>query len=171
MFGKTGDTINGAAANAYVVVGPGQIGVFEVYAAGAWRYGVITHTVNSMAYAAATNTTGFTASAAQIAGGGIETDLNLTGTLGAGAALTTPTAAAVISARPSAKIGDTWKLRVLNNSSANYAWTLTAGSGFTLAGTAQTVAQTTFRDWLCTVTSMAAITCQSLGQVAISAAP
>jgi hypothetical protein len=171
VFGQTGDTINGAAANAAAVVGPAQIGVFEAYAAGAWRYGIVTHTIKAFSYAAATNTTGFTASAAQIAGGGLETDLDLTGTLGAGAALTTPTAAAVIAARPTAKIGDTWKLRVLNDSGGAFAWTLTAGSGFSLAGTAQTVAQTTYRDWLCTITSMSAITCQSLGQVAISAAP
>ena len=114
-------------------------------------------------FATATNTTGFTATTAQVVGAKL-TVLSLTGTLGAGAALTTPTATAILAALPNAAIGRTYTLRFINNSSANFAWTITAGTGVTVTGTA-TVAQNTFREYAVTVTAVGtpAVTLQNIG--------
>ncbi len=69
-------------------------------------------------YNAATNTTGFTATQSQIMGAE-QTYLNLTGTLGAGAALTLPTAAILQATLTpqQAVVGSTVVLRVINSSS------------------------------------------------------
>lgn len=113
----------------------------------------------------ATNTTGFTATTAQLSGADQLQVLSLTGTLGAGAALTTPTATALIAALGGYGIvGNTYVLRFINNSSANFAWTITAGAGVTVTGTA-TVAQNVWREYLVTVTATGtpAVTLQNIG--------
>ena len=109
-----------------------------------------------VAYSAAANTTGFTATGAQIAEAST-TVLDLTGTLGAGAALTLPTVAAMLASfTPNqAVVGSTIILRVVNHSSAAFAWTVTTNTGWTLAGT-MTVAQSTFRDFQLMVTAVGA---------------
>lgn len=117
-------------------------------------------------YNAATNTTGFTASQSQIMGAE-STVLNITGTLGAGAALTLPTAAvlqATLTAQQ-AVVGSTTLLRVINSSGGAFAWTVTTAAGWTLNGT-MTVAQNTWRDFIVTITGVgasAAMTLQSIG--------
>ena len=117
-------------------------------------------------YNAATNTTGFTATQSQIMGSEF-TVLNLTGTLGAGAALTLPTATVMQATMTpqQAVVGSTTLLRVINSSSANFAWTVTTASGWTLNGT-MTVAQNTWRDFIVTITGVgasAAMTLQAIG--------
>lgn len=114
-------------------------------------------------FSTATNTTAFTATTAQTVGGKL-TVLALTGTLGAGAALTLPTATAIVAALPGAAIGRTYTLRFINSSSGAFAWTITAGIGDTVTGTA-TVAQSTFRDYEVLVTAVAtpAVTLQNIG--------
>lgn len=116
-------------------------------------------------YNAASNTTAFTASGAQISGAA-QCFFNLTGTLGAGAALTLPTVANLIAALPSAvqssPVGITWQLRILNTSSGAFAWTVTTNTGWTLNGS-MVVAQNTFVDFVLTITSATTATLQRVG--------
>lgn len=81
-----------------------------------------------------------------------EVVLSMTGALGAGANLTTPTAAQIAAAIPNMKAGMSYRLRIINKSSGAFAWTLVAGTNVTLAGTSQAIAQNTWREYrvLCT---------------------
>lgn len=155
------DTINGIAATAGVLLLPGSIGIFNCAVAGAWT--VQPASTNSAAYTTASNTTGFTASAAQVTGGLASVDLALTGTLGAGANITTPTAAAIVAALHCPTVGTSYRLRITNRSGGAFSWTVVAGSGITLNGTA-TIAQNTWREFVMTVTNAAtpAVTMQSV---------
>src|SRR5215831_8922637 len=112
-------------------------------------------------YSAATNTTSFTATAAQFAGTNFCV-LNCTGTLGSGQNITTPTAAAIIAAMGSPLVGGNYRLRIINSSGGAFSWTVVAGSGVTINGTA-TIAQNTWRDFLVTVATASTITMQSIG--------
>lgn len=108
---------------------------------------------------AAVNTTAFTATTAQVVGNGLVV-LNLTGTLGAGAAITMPTAAQIFAVpKP---VGSVWTLRLINNSAGAFAWTLTAGTGDTITGSA-TIAQSTYADYMVTVTSPTTVTFVRIG--------
>ena len=60
------------------------------------------------------------------------------------------------------KIGSTYRLRVINRSSGNFAWTMTTNTGWTLTGT-MTIAQNTWRDFVVTLTSLTAATLQAVG--------
>ena len=114
-------------------------------------------------YEVAANVTAFTATAAQVSGAN-HVSLALTGTLAAGQALTLPTAASIIAAVPNAYVGQTYTLRIINQSSANFAWTVTANTGSTLAGGGvATVAQNTWRDYLVTLTGPSTVTFTNLG--------
>lgn len=117
-------------------------------------------------YNAASNTTGFTATQSQIMGAET-TVLNLTGTLGAGAALTLPTAAVMQATMTpqQAVVGSTTTLRVINSSGGAFSWTVTTATGWTLNGT-MTVAQNTWRDFIVTITAVGAtptMTLQAIG--------
>lgn len=107
-----------------------------------------------------------------ITGAGDTVILNMTGTLGAGAAVTLPTVAALVAAMTAAGItptpGTSYELDIYNSSGANFAWTITTNTGWTLTGT-MTVAQNTFRRCIVTFTSLTAVVLQSLGQFAIGA--
>lgn len=102
----------------------------------------------------ASNTAAFTAIGSQVAGGQVNV-LALTGALGAGAALTLPTVAAMIAALPANMqanpVGVSFELRVINVS-ATQTWTMTTNTGWTLTGT-MTVATATFRDFIVTITA------------------
>ena len=133
--------------------------------------------IQDSAYVAATNTTSFTATAAQVAGANTWNILNLTGTLGAGATLTLPTVAAIgannatyglFGYDPASGVADTFILDIYNSSGGAYSWTVAIGSGWTLNGTL-TIAQNTYRRFQCIWTSATAITGQSLGQFAVTA--
>lgn len=109
-------------------------------------------------YSANTATAGFTAIGTDVA---LPCDvataigtviLDLTGTLGAGASLQLPTVAALQSTLAESYTGQTYILRIINNSSAAFVWTITTNTGWTLAGTV-TIAQNTFRDFLVTIIS------------------
>ena len=109
----------------------------------------------------ATDTTSLTAG--NITGGWNTVTLAMTGTLGAAATGTFPTVTATVAAiSPAIVAGKSYRLRVINSSSANFAWTITGGTGWTLAGT-RTVAQNTWRDFLITFTSLTAASLQSIG--------
>lgn len=104
----------------------------------------------------ATNTTSFTATAAQIgATSTIETFFQLTGTLGSGQNLTLPTAAAILAASQNPVVGESWKLRIINESSGNFAWTVLAG-GCTLTAATPAIAQNTWQDFVVTITAIGA---------------
>ncbi|HEM7879088.1 TPA: hypothetical protein U2L31_005514 [Burkholderia contaminans] len=118
-------------------------------------------------YNVATNTTGFTATGAQISGAA-QVYFNLNGTLGAGAALTLPTVASLIAALPAsvqaAPVGLSWQLRVINSSGGAFAWTVTTNTGWTLGGTSQAIAQSTFQDYVVTITSATTASLQAVGK-------
>lgn len=115
-----------------------------------------------LAYNTNTATSAVTLTGANVTGGSAETVLALTGTLGADANATLPTVAGMVAALPDAAAGQTFKLRVINESSANHVWTVITNTGWTLTGT-MTVAQNTWRDFVVTLTSLAAATLQSVG--------
>lgn len=114
-------------------------------------------------YVAATNTSAFTATATQIFNANDNT-LKLTGTLGAGAAITMPTAAALLATMSAPYVNFSFNLRIINQQSGAFAWTVTTSTGNTLLGT-QTIAQNTFRDYYVTITNVttAAVTYQEVG--------
>jgi len=98
-------------------------------------------------YNAATNTTSFTMTAAQmgLTGVGSETAvLDCTGTLGSGQNITTLTAALMWAALAAPVNGQAYVLRIINNSSGAFSWTLVGGTGVTINGTA-TIAQNVFQ--------------------------
>lgn len=160
LIGALFPGIQGAtpAITPYLGAMPDQIGLLTaMLSINPWQAAVFN---------AATNTTGFTATQSQIMSAEF-TVLALTGTLGAGAALTLPTVATLISTLTpqQAVVGSTIGLRILNQSGGAFAWTVTTNTGWTLAGT-QTIAQTTFRDFIITLTNVGATptaVCQSVG--------
>lgn len=115
----------------------------------------------STQYAAATNTSGFTATGAQVAGAA-DVTLNLTGAMGADANIQLPAAVDLVAAIPNARAGMSFKLRIINSSSVNHVWTATTNTGLTLNGT-MTMAQNTFRDFYVTLTSLTAVAIQAIG--------
>ena len=121
------------------------------------------------AYQTNTATTAATVTATNITGGGAdEVTLNMTGTLGAGAALTLPLASALWAALPNAAVGSTYKLRILNGGAGAFAWTVTTNTGWTLNGT-MTVAQNTVREFYVTLAAASTATLQSIGTFAVTA--
>ena len=137
---------------------PGSVGVTVNQLAQFANAGVFTKGV----YGVDTATTSFTAGVSEVAGAGLVV-LNLTGALAAGANVTTPAASDLIGDFPIAPlVGMSWVWRILNNSSGAFAWTVVAGAGVTLGGTA-TIGQNTWREFLFTVTGSAAVSLQNIG--------
>lgn len=100
--------------------------------------------------------------AANITGGYNEVTLNMTGTLTGAANEQLPTVAALVAAIPNAVAGQSYKLRIINSSSGNFAWTVTTNTGWTLSGN-MAIAQNTWRDFYVTLTSLTAATLQQIG--------
>ena len=125
---------------------PDQIGVINaILAINPWQATI---------YNAAANTTGFTATQSQVMGAEF-TVLELTGTIGAGQALTLPTVANLIATLTpqQAVVGSTIGLRVGRAATGAFNWTVTTNTGWTLNGT-MTIAQSTFRDFFITLTNV-----------------
>lgn len=117
----------------------------------------------SAAYTTNTATAGVTLTAGNISGGTAAVYLALTGTLGAGANAQLPLVTALVSALIDPVAGSSYTLRVINESGANFAWTITTNTGWgTLNGT-MTIAQNTWRDFTITLTSLTAAVLQSVG--------
>ncbi len=154
------DTINGNAASVGVKLFPGAVGVFRATASGVW---ICSSTQpQGGVFRADAATSGTTLSAAGISGGSASVDLLLSGTLGAGANVQLPTVADLVAALPNAKVGASYRLRIINASSANFAWTVTTNTGWTLVGT-MTIAQNTWREFVVTIPSiLASATLQSV---------
>ncbi len=113
-------------------------------AAGAVQVGVLNP--NRVGYVANTASAAATLSATSMVAGTDMNVVNMTGSLSGGAALTIPTVAALMAAKPGGAFNSTSLLRIVNNSAGNFAWTLTAGASESVSGTA-TVAQNTSRDF------------------------
>lgn len=116
------------------------------------------------AYHADSNAAAHVLTAANLTGSSAEVVLALTGALAAGANATTDTAANIVAALPSAAVGVSYKLRIINESSGAFSWTVVGGTGVTVTGTA-TIAQNTWREFIVKVTAMAtpAVTLQNVG--------
>jgi hypothetical protein len=111
-------------------------------------------------YTANTATSATTLAASSLVVGDLVV-VNMTGTLGAGANLTTDTAANWIAAQ-GVPTGD-YILRIINSSSGAFSWTVVAGTGVTLNGTA-TIAQNTWREFRVQLNQSAGtVTMQSIG--------
>lgn len=122
------------------------------------------NTINPLAneqYNTNAATSATTATAASMAGSN-DCTLNMTGTLAGAANLTTPTAAALIAQAGNAPVGSSWRVRIMNTSGGNFAWTMVGGTGVTVNGTA-TIAQNAWRDFQVTVGASSTITMQAIG--------
>jgi hypothetical protein len=104
-----------------------------------------------------------TLTAAQFAhsSGGSDVTLELTGTQVGAFNVTTPTAAQIVTAMNNPIPGQTYRLRVVNQSGGAFTGTLVGGTGVTITGTA-TIAQNTWRDFIVTITSLTAVAVRSI---------
>lgn len=107
-----------------------------------------------------TGTTATTFAAGELTGAAFTVYTNTQGTPGS---LATRTATQMIADLGNAYIGQTWMLRIVNGQGTG-TLTLTGGTGVTLTGLG-TMAANTWRDFVCTITSIAspAITLQDVG--------
>ena len=114
-------------------------------------------------YNAAANTSSFTATQSQIMGAE-ETVLALTGTAGAGVALTLPTATVMQTTMTptQAAVGSTTLLRILNSTSQTV--TVTTAAGWTLNGT-MTIATGTARDFIVSISAIGASPAMALQNI------
>lgn len=165
--------VNGATS--FAIAAPFGTCEFKPVQTGAiwtWMVERSSPTVVLRAYNTNTATAGTTLTGANISSAKDQVTLNMTGTLGAGANAQLPTVAALVTAMLAAGIqpyvGMTYELDVMNTSSANFSWTVTTNTGWTLTGT-MTIAQNTFRRFYITLSSLTAATLQSVGQYAINA--
>lgn len=138
------DTINGMAGSIGVLVPQDGVAFAVGAAAGAINLGVID--ANKAGYVANTASAAATLSAVSMSGANVLNVINMTGSLSGGAALTMPTVAAILAARPGVHKSDTFVTRIANNSAGAFSWTLTAGSAESVSGTA-TIAQGAWRDF------------------------
>lgn len=159
-----------ALAALFPGIGPGQTPSLVMNGAVADQVGLVNAIVGinpfqEVIYNTAANTTAFTLTGTQISGAA-QCYMNLTGTLGAGQALTLPTVANLIAALPATvqanPVGLSWQLRIISSQAAAFSWTVTTNTGWTLAGT-QTIAQTSWRDFVLTITSATTASLQSVG--------
>ena len=118
--------------------------------------------VGSLSYGTNTAVASATLTAENISGGTGQVALALTGTLTGAANATLPTVAALIAANPSYVSGQMYQLRIRNESAGAYTWTVATATGWTLNGT-MTIAQTTYRDFFVTITSLTTATLQGVG--------
>jgi hypothetical protein len=126
----------------------------------------IEKSINSptAAFATDTSTASFTATVVEIAGTTNPPNDNvylaLTGTASTGVALTLPTVAALAAALPSTFAGQSWILRIYNNTTQTV--TVTTSTGWTLTGT-MTILNNVWRDFVITMTSATAAVIQNVG--------
>lgn len=107
---------------------------------------------------AATGNTVLTA--ADLVGGTASVDLAMTGALSGAANAQLPTVANLVAALSSPTAGTSYRFRVINESSANDAWTITTDTGWTLVGT-MSIAQNTWREFVLQLTSLTTATLTS----------
>lgn len=134
---------------------------------------ILQQTLNTVSTSPTSNNLNLTG--ANVTGASNVVGMNLTATLTAGATATLPTVAALVTAMQAIGIspvaGASYELDVYNSSSGAFAWTVTANTGWTLVGTAQTVAQNTVRKYYVSFQSLTAATLTSAGGFTVAAAP
>jgi hypothetical protein len=160
LFGNGSDTVNAFGSTTGVTILPGDICRFVGDGSGAW-VGKIAQYTTDCAYNTNSATSGTTLTAANVTGAP-DVTLDMTGTMGGDANAQLPTCSNLFAAIPNALAGQSYRLRVVNGSSANHVWTLTTNTGWTLNGT-MTIAQNTWRDFYVTLGSSTTATLQSIG--------
>jgi hypothetical protein len=163
LFGFSTDLINGFASSTGVTLPVGFIGEVLCVVSGAMAIKNLPSFTTEVVYNTNTATSGATLTGANISGAFNEVTLALTGTLGGDANAQLPTVANLVAAIPNAAAGQSYKLRIINESSANHVWTITTNSNWTLNGTLFTIAQNTWRDFYVTLTTTSAAVLQSIG--------
>jgi hypothetical protein len=162
FFGNGSETVNGFASGTGVTLPVGFLGDVFCPVAGTLQIKNLPNFTVNYAYNTNAATSGTTLTGANISGGAIEATLALTGTLGGDSNAQLPTVANLVAAIPNAVAGQTFRLRIINESSANHVWTITTNTGWTLNGT-MTIAQNTWRDFYVTLTTLSAAVLQSIG--------
>ena len=146
LFGSGSITVNGFGSTTGVTIPAGGFYAGKLVN-GNWQAIVpgMGFTTNQ-SYGTNTATSSATLTGANVTGGINMVTLNLTGTLGAGANATLPTVTNLLAAIPNPVTGYTYRLRIMNTSSANFTWTVVTNTGWTLNGT-MTIAQNTWREF------------------------
>jgi hypothetical protein len=168
LFGTSPDTINGFATGTGITIPAG--GIFTARGLAANKaVGTLPgmgFTTNEV-YNTNTATSGTTLTGANISGAINGVTLAMTGTLGGGANAQLPTVANLLAAIPNPVTGYSYRFTLINLSSANFAWTITTNTTWTLNGT-MSVAQNTWRDFILTITGATTGTLQSVRTGTIS---
>lgn len=162
FFGNGSETVNGFASGTGVTLPVGFLGDVVCPVAGALQVKGLPSFTSNFAYNTNTATSGTTLTGANLAGGQLEVTLNLTGTLGGAANAQLPTVGNLVTALPNAVAGQEYRLRIINSSSADYAWTVTMNTGWTLNGT-MLIVQDNWRDFYVSLTTLSAAVLQSIG--------
>lgn len=113
-------------------------------------------------YRAISTNTSFTATAGDLSGALLEVLVELTGALAAGRTLTLPTVTYLAAAIPGLVAGNSYKLKIRNASSGNFAWTVATNTGWTLSGT-MTISQNYVREFIVTFDTLTTATLRSFG--------
>ena len=162
FFGNGSETVNGFASGTGVTLPAGFVGDAFCPVAGTLQIKNLPSFTTNFAYNTNNATSGTTLTGANVAGGQLEVTLAMTGTMSGDANAQLPTVANLVAAIPNAIAGQLYRLRVINESSANHVWTLTTNTGWTLNGT-MTIAQNTWRDFYLTLTTTSAAVLQEIG--------
>jgi hypothetical protein len=162
LFGFSTDSINGFASSTGVTLPVGFFGEVACTAAGTLQIEDLPSFLANFAYNTNTATSGTTLTGANISGGQLEVTLAMTGTMGGDANAQLPTVANLIAATPNAVTGQKYRLRIINESSANHVWTITTNTTWTLNGT-MTIGQNVWRDFYLTITGSTTATLQEIG--------
>lgn len=163
-FNTSTDTVNGIAGSNGIAIAPYSTAQIIEANPGAWQCGL--DTAPMAGYTANAATSAATLSAASVTSGGATVDVNMTGTLGAGAALTLPTVANMLQSMYSPTLATTFRLRIINSGGGAFSWTVTTNTGWTLNGT-MTIAQGTWREFVITVTNVGATPTATIQSVAV----
>lgn len=162
------DTFQGGGTTVTFNTQGGRIELISSAGAGIWFFGAwvpqsggVGDTTLS-AYNTNTATSGTALTTANITGGLCDVTLAMTGTLGANSNASLPTVGTLFSSLPNPNGLASYRLRVINESSANFSWTITTSAGWSLNGT-MSIAQNTWRDFVITFTSSSTATFQNIG--------
>lgn len=159
VYGNGTDTVNGIAGSTGIAFPPYSGATLIEASPGSWQCALDASP--SCGFTANSATSAATLTAASVTSGTDTVDIQMTGTLGAGAALTLPTVANMVGSMYAPSIGSSFRLRITNASSGAFSWTTTTNTGWTLTGT-MTIAQNTWREFVVTLTSLTAATLQSV---------
>ncbi len=158
---ETNTTLNGFAGANGLLMQPNSIGICFCTASGAWWCDILTPVM--AVYNTDATIISFTMPAADIVGGQSLVVLTLTGTITGPVNATLPSAAATIAATHAPAVGDSWMLRIRQSVASTFAWTIVAGTNFTLGTGTYTIASGGYRDFIVTVTGTNAMTLQDIG--------